>query len=107
MAPQLPQFTACRRALTRLPVYDTYTHMKTTIEIAPALLDRGKHIARDEQVTLRALVEEGLRKVIAEREQRPAFRLRKVPFTGGGFGRGFEDGSWNQVRDAVYEGRGA
>jgi hypothetical protein len=81
--------------------------MKTTIEIAPALLERGKRMAQDEQVTLRTLVEEGLRKVIAEREQRPAFRLRKVPFTGGGFNRGFEGGHWNQVRDAAYEGRGA
>jgi hypothetical protein len=81
--------------------------MKTTIEIAPALLERGKRLAQDEQVTLRTLVEEGLRRVIAEREGRPAFRLRKVPFTGGGFGRGFEGGHWNQVRDAAYEGRGA
>ena len=81
--------------------------MKTTIEIAPALLERGKRIARDEEVTLRALVEEGLRKVITEREERPAFTLRKVPFTGGGFGRGFEGGPWNHLRDAAYEGRGA
>ena len=81
--------------------------MKTTIEIAPALLERGKRIAQDEQVTLRTLVEEGLRKVIADREKRPAFQLRKVPFTGGGFNRGFEGGHWNQVRDAAYEGRGA
>ena len=81
--------------------------MKTTIEIAPALLERGRRIAQEEQVTLRTLMEEGLRKVIAEREKRPDFRLRKVPFTGGGFNRGFEGGHWNQVRDAAYEGRGA
>jgi len=80
--------------------------MKTTIEIAPVLLERGKRIAREEQVTLRTLVEEGLRTVIAEREKRPAFKLRKVPFTGGGFGRGFEDGHWTHVRDAIDEGRG-
>ena len=54
--------------------------MKTTIEIAPALLGRGKRLAQEEHVTLRALVEEGLRKIIAEHEQRPAFRLRKVPW---------------------------
>jgi len=81
--------------------------MKTTIEIAPALLVRGKRLAQEEHVPMRALVEEGLRKVIAEREKRPAFRLRKVPFTGGGFCPGFEGGHWNQVRDAAYAGRGA
>ena len=81
--------------------------MKTTIEIAPTLLERGKRVAHEEHVTLRALVEEGLRMVIADREKRPAFRLKKVHFTGGGFGRGFEGGHWNDVRDAAYEGRGA
>ena len=86
---------------------DTVTHMKTTIEIAPALLAQSKRFARDEAVTLRALVEEGLRKVIAEREKRPNFRLRKVPFSGGGFNKGFEGGHWSQLRDAAYEGRGS
>ena len=83
------------------------THMKTTIEIAPAILERGKQLAREEHVTLRALVEEGLRKVIAEREQKPAFKLRRVPFTGGGFREEFETASWGHIRHAIYEGRGA
>ena len=61
--------------------------MKTTIEIAPDLLAHGKRLAQDEQITLRTLVEEGLRKVIAEREHRPAFRLAKTAFTGGGRAR--------------------
>ena len=82
------------------------THMKTTIEIAPAVLERSKRLAREEHVTLRALVEEGLRKVIADHEQKPAFKLRRTPFTGGGFCEGFDANSWNRVRDTIYEGRG-
>ena len=95
-----------RALLTGVRACDTYTHMKTTIEIAPAILQRGKRLAREEHVTLRALVEEGLRKVIADRERKAPFKLRRVPFGGGGFREGFEDGSWERVRGAIYEGRG-
>jgi hypothetical protein len=83
------------------------THMKTTIEIAPAILERGKQLAREEHVTLRALVEEGLRNVIAVRERKSAFRLGRIHFTGGGFCEGFEVPSWERMREAIYEGRGA
>ena len=80
--------------------------MKTTIEIAPAILERGKRLAREEHVTLRALVEEGLRNVIEAREQRSAFKLRRIHFTGGGFREGFESASWDRIRGAIYDGRG-
>ena len=83
------------------------THMKTTIEIAPAVLERGKRLARERGMTLRALVEEGLLKVIEERERKPAFKLKRIAFTGGGFREGFEEGDWSHIRDAAYEGRGA
>lgn len=42
------------------------THMKTTIDIAPALLEEAKRIARERETTLRALVEDGLRRVLDE-----------------------------------------
>jgi len=80
--------------------------MKTTIEIAPAILERGKRLAREEHVTLRALLEVGLSHVIAEREQKSAFKLRRIHFTGGGFREGFESPSWERVRETIYNGRG-
>lgn len=83
------------------------THMKTTIEIAPAILERGKKLAREERITLRALIEEGLQRVIDERERKPDFKLKRIVFTGGGFREGFEDGGWGRIRDAIYDGRGA
>lgn len=47
------------------------THMKTTIDIAPALLAEAKRRARAEGTTLRALVEAGLRRILEEAESKP------------------------------------
>ena len=89
------------------PRCDTILHVKTTVEISPALVGRCQRLAQKERLTLSALVEEGLRRVIADRERKPAFRLRRTPFTGGGFCKGFDAASWNRVRDAIYDGRSA
>jgi hypothetical protein len=47
------------------------THMKTTIDIADGLLLEARDRARSQGTTLRALVEEGLRRVLSEHEARP------------------------------------
>lgn len=56
---------------------DMGSHMKTTIELSDALFASAKHVAAQNQTTLRALVEEGLRRVIqdAKISAKPAFRL--------------------------------
>jgi hypothetical protein len=82
------------------------SHMKTTIEIADALLRDIQELARTEQVTLRALTEEGLRHVLAARRRRPKYRFRPVVFQGDGLRPEFEGGGWDQLRSAIYEGRG-
>ncbi len=81
--------------------------MKTTIDIPDPLMERCKRLAREQGVTFRGLVEEGLTKVLEERSHREPFRLRETPVGGGGFQPGFEDGDWARIRDASYEGRGA
>lgn len=43
--------------------------MKTTIEIADDLIKRARHIQARDDVTLRSLVEDGLREIIAQRSQ--------------------------------------
>ena len=82
------------------------THMKTTIEISKAVLTATKAQAAREGTTVRALVEEGLRKVLAERRARPDFRLRKVTFAGRGLRAEHRDAGWEALRDLAYEGRG-
>ena len=57
--------------------------------------------------TVRALVEEGLRRVLAERKRTRVFRLRKASFKGKGLQPHVAGASWDQIRDTAYEGRGA
>ena len=82
------------------------THMKTTIEISDAILEEAKQAAAKEGVTLRSLVEEGLRKVMRERQVNQEFQLRDASFQGKGLRSEVQDGSWERIREIIYEGRG-
>jgi len=83
------------------------THMKTTIQIADNLLQEARRVAQRENTTLRALVEQGLRRTLAERKTQGGFRLRKATFRGKGLQTDFAGRSWEEIRSASYEGRGA
>ncbi len=81
--------------------------MKTTIDIADAILLRAKRVAKKENVTVRALVEEGLTQALNRREHAKPFKWKPHAFVGGGMNPEFEQGGWPAIRDAIYEGRGA
>lgn len=80
--------------------------MKTTIDLPDDLLERTKQIARREGSTLRALVEEGLRLAIRERERGPDAPFRMVTFAGDGLTSEFRDAGWERIRDEIYRDRG-
>jgi hypothetical protein len=82
--------------------------MKTTIQIPDSLFEEARRVAQRERVTMRSLVEAGLRRVLADhaRTKRGGFRLRKAAFRGKGLQPGLEGASWDRIRDASYEGRG-
>jgi hypothetical protein len=63
-------------------------------------------VATRERTTLRALVEQGLRRVLADRKRKPKFRLRKATFKGQGLHPDVKGLSWDQIRELSYEGRG-
>ena len=84
-----------------------FPHMKTTIEISDAVLEEAKRVAAKEGVSLRDLVEEGLRRALSERDQQRPFELRDASVGGRGLQPGITPGSWDQLRDLIYEGRGA
>ena len=82
------------------------SHMKTTIQIPDSLFEEARKVARRDRTTLKTLVEQGLRRVIAERRKRTKFRLRKASFKGEGLQPHLAGASWEQIRDLSYEGRG-
>lgn len=81
--------------------------MKTTVHIADPLLAAAKKVAAEEGTTLRALIEEGLRRVLERRQRGSPFRLRRASFRGNGLQPEVREGRWERIRDLVYEGRGA
>jgi hypothetical protein len=80
--------------------------MKTTVEISDELAKAAKQQAAREKTTLRALIEAGLRAVLRERQRRGRFQLRDASFRGRGLQPGFRGERWEEIREAVYEGRG-
>lgn len=79
--------------------------MKTTIEIGDTLLARAKRHARRVGKPLRALIEEGLRRVLDTQEQAATYEFddRSVGQVGGS--NPLELYSWQDLRDEIYGGR--
>jgi hypothetical protein len=81
--------------------------MKTTVDIPDALLDEARQVAARDHTTVRALIEQGLRHVLAARKSARGFRLRRATFRGEGLQPGVADASWERIRDLAYEDQGA
>ena len=80
--------------------------MKTTIEVSDALLEAARRHAKARGITLRAVVEEGLRTVL-EGDPRPAtFSLRDASVDGRGLRPEVREGGWERIAGLVYEGHG-
>ena len=88
-------------------ISDMGTHMKTTIEIADSLFERAKRLASKERLTLRELIESGLRRELDERRAKKPFVLRDASVGGTGLQPEFQGATWEQMRDAAYERHGA
>lgn len=81
--------------------------MKTTVDIADALLEAARKAADREGITLRALIERSLRDALKARRTAAPFRLKLVTFQGDGLHPQAADAGWEHLRAAIYEGRGA
>jgi hypothetical protein len=82
------------------------SHMKTTVQIPDSLLDAARKLANQERTTLKALIEEGLRRVVSQHKRRNGFQLRKATFKGKGLQPPVAGASWERIRELSYEGRG-
>ena len=80
--------------------------MKTTVELPDDLVERGKAVARRENSSLRALVEEGLRRALRARARRPGVPFSVAPFQGDGLASEFTEAGWDRIRDEIYRDRG-
>ena len=80
--------------------------MKTTIDIPDALFLEARKLASREGTTLKAIVEQGIRRMLSERKRGTRFRLRKASFKGEGLQPQVAGSSWERIREMAYEGRG-
>ena len=65
--------------------------MKTTVELPDNLLERSKAVARRENSTLKALIEEGLHLALRARTRKPAAFFALQPFQGDGLSPEYAD----------------
>ncbi len=80
------------------------THMKTTVNIAEDLLLRAKKEALAERTTLRSLIEQGLREVLARKAGSGQEPVTPVTFRGKGLQPEFRGKGWEQIRETIYRG---
>jgi hypothetical protein len=80
--------------------------MKTTVDIPDPLLRDARQVAAQEGVTLRTLIERGLRRVVYDATATPSFALYAVTFKGSGLHEDAARLSWAELRDLSYRGRG-
>jgi hypothetical protein len=82
--------------------------MKTTIEISDDVFEKLRKRAAAERTTLRSIVESALRQFLsAGKGPNRKFKLKDGSFRGTGYAPGIREGDWNQIRDIIYENRGA
>ena len=80
--------------------------MKTTVELPDGLVRDAKRLALRERTTVRALIERGLRSVVAGRAPAARFTLRPGGFRGDGLVAGRSLRDWETIRDLSYSERG-
>jgi len=82
------------------------THIvKTTLDIADALLTEAKRAAKRRGIPLRRLIEEALRRVLQETPRKP-FKLKDRSIDGGWLRPEFRDLPWSEIRAIANDRRG-
>ena len=80
--------------------------LKTKIEIDDDLFRRAKAHAAKAYITLRSLIECGLRLVLGEYRHRGQFKLRDASVGGRGLQPPYREARWGPIRESAYEDRG-
>ena len=80
--------------------------MKTTIDIHDELLARARRHARDTGRPLRAVVEDGLRRVLSSTESGRRYKLPDLRVGDSRAANPLDTYSWPELRDLIYDDRG-
>jgi predicted transcriptional regulator len=81
------------------------SHMKTTVELPDELVREAQEIARAEGTTMKAVLEEGLRAVIARHRRAQGFTLRDASVDGRGLRPDVAEAGWAKIRELSYGDR--
>ena len=76
--------------------------MKTTLDIHDELLSRAKHHAKNTGRPLRAVVEDGLRRVLSDVAQSRAYALPDLRIGDADADDPLERYSWPELRELIY-----
>jgi len=76
--------------------------MRTTVEINDALARRVRELMAERGTTFRALVEEGLRRVLDDHVAGSGFELHDASAGSGGLVEGVDDSRWESLSRHLY-----
>jgi Arc/MetJ family transcription regulator len=79
--------------------------MRTTVDLPDELVLEVQRIAREQNRTMRSVMEEALRATIAKYQRAQAFELPEASVGGNGLQPEFRDGDWDDLRAAAYGNR--
>jgi Bacterial antitoxin of type II TA system, VapB len=79
--------------------------VRTTVDLPDELVLEVQRIAREQNRTMRSVMEEALRGTIARYQQAQAFELPDASVGGNGLQPEFRDGTWDELRAAAYGNR--
>lgn len=78
--------------------------MRTSVELPDPLFREAKRYGAEHGVTLKELIERGLRTVLdQQREPKRGARLKLRTYGSQGYVPGIEEGSWEQIRDIIFD----
>jgi hypothetical protein len=79
--------------------------MRTTVDLPDELVLEVQRIAREQNRTMRSVMEEALRGTIAKYQRAQAFELADASVDGNGLQPDLRDAGWDELRALAYGNR--
>ena len=79
--------------------------MRTTVDLPDELMLEVQRVAREQNRTMRSVMEEALRSTIAKYRRAQAFELPDASVGGNGLQPALRDADWDELRAIAYGNR--